>query len=273
MRKLVLIFAMVGAGFPAGAQEVLTMPVEFLPQRGDTMARSTKEVYVFASLSYYVPNTKEGATPFQKKAFGPKPKASSRLFRAKMEMLFFAPRKHDSRFELHGFCRVDAYPMHYVSSRFGCGVSYRPFGLSGGFFIGNYYRWVPSDGNFVTRRARQFDSYPLNGFYLQAGNEGMSLFFAYAKERYKAVITTRAAIRVGRIFGLGNSTARLRTLELVGSSEEFAGAGVGFSLEVIPHLRGEVQWVTPSELDRNELARLGYKMPSGLMASVACYLD
>lgn len=272
MKQMILVVFACVLGRSGQAQEVLTMPVAPFPQHADT-AQSSRELYVFASMSYILPYNDDTPNEFQTKRLGGDPKSPARIFRARAELLVFAPSDHERMFEPHGFVRLDVFPMHYISTRVGLGVSWRKHGLSGGLFTGNYFRRVASDGNFVTRRSRQFDQYPLTGAYVQVVGKHGSFFGSIAREERKYVFGLRAALRLGNSAGLQNGLLRLGTIELVTTREEFAGTGIGVSIEVVPKIRLEVLGVVPAKNDRNDQARLGTNLKSGVLISTACYLD
>lgn len=263
MKKNTILFAVLFSWLNAGAQEVL-------PDRSDT--GNIQGVFQARfNLSFLIPHKE--TTDFQAKSLGDiEPK--KRLFRGEMQMLWFVPWwQRDHMFEPQFRFDARAYPGHYISSSMGFGVSCRPLGASIGIFTGQYYRQVPSDGNFVTRRKREFDNYPMRGAYMEASDHNASFYFSVTFEEKRTYFGTRIAGKLGHMFDLGKDERLLHTLEGVVSSEPFSGSGAGFSIELLPKVRTEVLWIIPTSQDRNDQARLGNKLTSGVLASVSCYVN
>jgi hypothetical protein len=256
--------------FEARSQTVLNSGTEFLPDRSDT-SDMKREVAVFLRIAYNIPEDKQ-TSDFQKRRLGDQ-ESRNHMFGAEMEILGFAPGTHDRMLETHGFVRLEGYPMHYMSSYMGLGVSCRPLAASIGAFAGQYYRQVASEGNFVTRRRRQFDNYPLHGIYLQTSSSDASFFFSVTFEKREAYFTTRIASRIGQTLSLGREGSRLRSLQAIVSSEKFSGAGAGASIEVWPQVRTEVLWIVPEQRERDQQARLGNKLTSGFLVSTSFYVN
>lgn len=163
--------------------------------------------------------------------------------------------------------------MQYISSRFGIGVSDRKLNSSIGFFVGQYHRRVPENGNFVTRRKRIFEHHPLRGFYVQSGSEDAYFFFTLIGEENRMFYSTRLASRLGQTLSLGEDGSLLRNLEVVGIAESFTGAGIGVATTSMSRLRLEVIWITPDKSEQIEQARLKYNLSSGWLISLGYQMN
>lgn len=267
MKKTFLTCAFVFSWLLAKSQIGLSVLPKASPNKKDT----TQMFYTYFKIYYYVPSNRP-INDFQKSRLGSK-QAKSGIFGGEMEMLWYVPTNRETMFEPHAFVRLEAYPTHYLSSRLGFGVHCRPLNASLGYFRGEYYRQVGSEGNFTTRRRREFDNYPLSGVYLQASDKDASFFFSVTFEKRRAFLGTRLASRIGQTLEFGDKMSKLRTLEIVLSSDKFSGVGTGISVEVAPQTRLEVLWISPDQWDRNQQARLGNKLTSGLLISLGCYVN
>ena len=250
------LFILCERGF---SQEALVTTKQFLPN-----ALDSNNFICRLSLSALFPF--DEITEFQKQRMDDRAIEGNRIFKGNMEMIYYPSTAYCHRLEPHFFFRAEAIPMQYVSSKLGVGVSDRKLSSSVGFFTGNYLRRVPEGGNFVTRRSRRFDDYPLYGVYLQTVREDVSLFVSVAFERRHLFWSSRIAGRMGHT--LGFSQYRLREMEMVGVYESFTGLGFGFSTELLPGLRADVLSVIPQEDEINEQARLNYKLGRGVMVTL-----
>lgn len=240
--------------------------VDLVPDHSGSVEDS-RDFYWCASLYGVKPYT-ERKNEFQKSRLGDKESRPS-LWRGELQMGMFLPGKKNRMLEPNASLRVDCLPSHYMSSSFGIGFVCRPLEFGAGVYFGQYYRQVPSDGNFVTRRARQFDAYPMRGFYLEAANKQASFYFGATFEEKKTTFSTRIAGRFGNILDLGREGTPLRSLDVVLESREFSGPGAGLSISPISMTRLQVLWVAPTKVDRNEQARLGNAISHGLLFSLS----
>jgi hypothetical protein len=227
--------------------------------------------YYYVSLSGMMPYP-ERKNEFQKSRLGEKEVRPS-LWRGEVQMGMFLPRKKNRMLEPNASVRIDCLPTHYMSSSIGLGFVFRPLDLGAGVYYGQYYRQVASEGNFVTRRSRQFDNYSMRGFYLEMANKQASFYFGATIEEKRTTLSTRIAGRVGNILELGRDTGPLRSLEVVLESREFSGPGAGLSTEVLSRFRLQALWVAPTKSDRNEQSRLGNAISHGVLFSLSAYVN
>lgn len=254
---ITLLFVLVAKSIYS--QECLNLRPDFIPNQVDS-----NNFYYFVSSSYFLSVGQKNY--FQKKVLKPDASKGDRLMKGELEMLYFVSNKYDASLAPHVFLRVDVFPSFYMSSRFGAGVSFRNLNSSAGLFYGTYYRRVPYDGNFVTRRKKMFDNYNLYGFYLQSSIGYSSLFASLAFEPHKVYHSVMANLAFGEKLFTGKT---LRTLGVVFSSEEFFGQGIGLSIFPMKRTRFHVEYITPKERDSNLQARLQNELSSGFLIGVS----
>jgi hypothetical protein len=190
-----------------------------------------------------------------------------------MEMLLFPMMKYHKEFHPHVFLRLDVLTYGYLSSRFGLGVSSRSLNSSMGVFHGNYHRRVPYESNFITRRKRSFENYPLSGFYIQSSSEYASFLFSVAFERTHNFYSTRLSGKVGEILHFGEKGSPIRTSEVVMIHETLTGLGFGLSVSPFYRSRLEVLWIIPDREDVYEQARIQNKLSQGVMTSFSYFVE
>ncbi len=248
------------------AQDVLNMRTGFVPNVLDS-----NNFYYSVSFSYIVP--KKEATTFQKSRLREDAIQGNRLTKAKMEMVLFPLTKYKQDIHPHLFVRLDMIPSSYLSSRFGAGVSSKKLQSSLGVFYGTYYRRVPYESNFITRRKRSFENYNLTGVYLQSSSVDANFFFALALEKTHTFISARVGIVAGNFLCLGEAGSRLRTLEGVMHYETLSGFGLGAAVAPFDGMRFETLWVVPDPRDVEEQARLQTKLTRGVLVSVSYFVN
>jgi hypothetical protein len=249
------------------AQDVLNANKEFLPDRSDT-TKPTREFQYYLAISYAIPS--DETNEVQAKRLGDN-KTANRPVSARMEMLWYVPWwKENHSVEPHLGVRAEGYPtLGYAASRMFLGFSIRP-NASVGAFSGSYYRRVASDGNFVNRRSQQFDNYSLFGGYLQASDKNIAMLFAVAFEKREPVFVIKMSSRIGETLRLRGFS---RSLQIDFSREEFTGPAIGFSFEPTSKLRTQFLFVNPDNRVRNDQARLGNKLTSGVLVSASVYVN
>lgn len=268
MKKIIGIFAFFFVFSPAFCQEVLNMRTDFIPNEVDS-----NNVYVCFSLSYIIPKAKEETT-FQKSIQREDVQKGNRLMKAEMEMVLFPFVKYENEFHPHAFVRLDVLPSSgYLSSRFGIGLSSKTLNSSVGFFHGNYYRRVPYEANFITRRKRSFEAYGLSGLYLQSSSTYANFHFSMAFEKTHIFTSTRVGGRVGEILKLGEVNSQLRTTEVVMNYESLTGIGFGLSASPFERARLEILRIIPDQEDVNEQMRIQNKLSSGFLISMSYFVD
>jgi len=258
MKTLFVFSALILFSFVSFAQKSLNTRVDFLPNEKDS-----NNVYILLGSSFVFPFNE--TTSFQTKSLVTDHQKGNRVFQGEMEMLFFPSIKYRNRIEPHVFFRAQAFPMQYLSSAFGFGVSDRKLSSSFGFFVGQYYRHVPYESNFVTRRRKSFEYYPLLGFYLQSSIEDASFLFSLAKEKERTFHSLKVSSRLGRTLSLGKEESLQRSLEIVGVSESFTGNGIGLSVAPLKGLQVCVLLFSPYKSEQEEQARLRNKLSPGLI--------
>ncbi len=247
---------------PLAFSQVLNMKPDFLPNEVDS-----NNFYVYYSVGYFIP--KKETTTFQKSRLRDEAIQGPRLTKGEIEMVCFPSNKYDREIQPHARVKIDVVPSIYLSSSFGLGVSSKSLNSSLGIFYGNYYRRVPVDGNFITRRKRSFEAYPLTGFYLQSSSNRASFYFSLAFEKTHKFWSTRTGIKVGESLTLGHKGSLLRSTQAVASFESLSGAGLGVSFSPFNNLRIDILVIDPIDPEVEENARNQYKLTSGVMVSVA----
>lgn len=238
------------------SQECLNVRSDFLPNEVDS-----NNFYYYVSGSFIFPSAK--SDPFQKSVLRKDAQKGNRLMKAEMEMLYFTKQDYDDAVLPHVFLRVDVFPSYYLSSRFGAGVSLRSISSSFGLFYGTYYRRVPYEANFVTRRKRSFENYNLYGFYFQSSVKHSSFFTSITVERNYVFHSTSLTVGLGDM--VFQKLPVLNTLGVVFSSETFTGYGYGLCVNILPSTRLDISYTTPFETDVFEQARLQNKLAPGVM--------
>ncbi len=240
---------------------------DFIPNRADT----TNDVIVLLRFDCMIPRT-ESMTDNQTKRLGDV-ESRSRLYGGQMEIQFYFPAKRDHLFEPYVLVGLDGYPSHYISSRISLGVTCRPLRWSFGVSSGKYYRHVASDGNFITRRSKMFDTYPLWGAYMQTSQKHWTFLISNTFELNDMHSFIRATGRLGHLLVPAKKVLPLRSLEVVLTQEMFTGYGAGISFKPVPHVVLEGLVVMPEEAERDELARIGYKVTDGWRVGVRYYVQ
>lgn len=251
----------------AQAQEVMNVVSDFLPNRTDT----TNDFFVFARIDYMFPQN-ERTTTIQTERLGDMD-AKPQLWGGEFYMQMYKPDKRNRDFEPYLSVDMKGYPMHYMSSSIGIGVTCRPLRWSLGVKAGKYYRQVASDGNFVTRRSKEFDTYPMWGAYMQVARKHWTFLFSTTVELNDTYSSTRVTSRLGETLNLGKTSPTLRSLEAIVAEDMFTGFSAGISLELVPQMKLEALLVVPYDYVRDEVARLGYKFTNGVLVRVACYVN
>ncbi len=265
-KKLVISCVMTVFWLHAFGQMSSGTIIDLLPDRSDSL-EDVREFYYHVSVFGMIP-VDERKNDFQKNRLGDKPERPN-FWRGEVQMGLFLPGKKNRMLEPNVCVRIDGMPTHYLSSSIGFGIVCRPLDFGVGVRFGQYYRQVASDGNFITRRSKQFDNYPMRSIYFEMANREASFFFEVAIEKKKTTLSTRIAGRFGNILSLGRDESLLRSLELVLESREFSGSGVGLSVKPLSLVRLQVLWVAPTKLDRNEQSRLGNVVSHGVLASLS----
>lgn len=266
MNKLLLFLVF---GFISKAlisQDLINMRNDFIPNKVD----SNNFLYS-VGFSYMIPKEKEETT-FQKSIIREDAIQGKRLSKAKMEMVLFPSTRYENDIHPHVFLRLDFIPSAYVSSRFGAGISSKQLGSSIGGFYGTYYRRVPYEANFITRRKRSFENYNLGGLYLQSSSDEANFFFSIAFEKTHKFISSRTGFVVGRLLD-GQKLPCLKTTELVMSYESLSGFGLGASIFPVPRMRLEVLGVVPDKEDVFEQARLQTRLAKHVLVSLSYFVD
>lgn len=256
--KTIATFTFMVLGLSVFSQESLNTFTDFLPNQTDSNI-----FYYHARLGYLLP-FKE-TTSFQKVSLGPGFNEGNRLFSGSIEMIIFTSFKEEKELLPHFLYRIDFFPNQYLSSRFGFGTSSRKFSSSFGVFAGQYFRRVPYEANFTTRRKRTFEHHPLAGFYLQSSSEHASFVSSFAFERSKTFHSVRVAGHLGHTFKAKGLLSDFRAVLL---SESYTGTGVGFGL-----LSGgtivEILFVVPDKREQEIEARLRNKLTRGFLINLS----
>lgn len=200
----------------------------------------------------------------------------NRPFDTEMEFNYFFGHilgvDYDARFQPNAHVRIHAF-LNYMSSTYGLGISDKKLLSSVGFFYGSYYRKVPEDGNFVTRRRKIFENYPLQGFYLQSSSSHASVFLSIAKERKRFYEYVRLTYKPAGKFVYFRKSGLLQNLQVVYTKEDFSGNGFGLSLGCVKNTNIELKWTIPDNLEKAEQLRVGYKMTSGAILKVEYWVN
>ncbi len=246
------------------SQIVLTVPQpEFLPNNTDS-----NNLYVYGSLSYIYPVYE--TTDFQRKTLYKDHQRGNRFQKGEMEFLFFTSFKYENRFEPYVFFRTEAFPMAYLSLKFGAGMVDRKTNSGIGFSYGNYLKNVPYESNFITRRGRSFENYPLYGVHAHSSSSFASFFLSLARERNRVFYSARCALRVGSIFSLGQTRESLfRKAEAVLELETLTGYNVGLSVMPMKNFQLSLLWSNPIKEDQEEQARLRNKLSRGALFRIS----
>ena len=247
--------------------QVLNMKTDFIPNSLDS-----NNFYISYGLGYLIPK-KEKNLVFQKSLLRDEVVDGNRLTRGSMEMVLFLIKRYDRELCPHFIFKLDFIPSIYLSSRFGLGVSSRSLNSSVGFFYGNYYRRVIYESNFITRRKRSFEDYPLNGFYVQSSSDRATFYFSLAFEKTHNFYSTRSSLKIGESLTLGKKGSILRSVESVTSFESISGFGAGLSLSFFENSHIDVLWIIPDRVDIDEQARLKNKLTSGVFIGFAYYVN
>ncbi len=251
----------------------LTSACAFSQERTDVIPNEvdSNNFYYFVSVSYIFPDSRENE--FQKSRLRSDAIRGNRLSKAEIEMVLFPSKKYGGEIHPHLILRVDAIPSSYLSSRFGFGITSKSLGSSLGFFYGTYYRRVPYEANFITRRKRSFENYGLWGFYLQSLSDDASFAFSMAFEKTHTFISARVGWNVGQYLTSSELEIGLSTLEAVLSYESLSGAGGGFAIRPFARARIELFRVVPDKADVTEQARLQTKLSPNFKFRLAYYVD
>lgn len=266
MKKITVILCLILIPSICYCQETLNDRPDFIPNQVDS-----NFFYCSFDLSFVFPTATEN--DFQKYRLREDAVKGNRLFKGEMEMLLFPMTRYDSRYHPHCFVRIDLVPSFYLSSRLGFGISSKRWGSSLGIFHGTYYRRVPYESNFVTRRKRSFENYPLSGLYLQSSTKYANFFFSVALEKTHNFYSTRSEIVLGELLFLGDKDSQIRTLGVVMSYETLTGFGVGTSISLFERSRLDVSWIIPDNADVEEQARIQHKLAEGVMVSFRYYVN
>jgi hypothetical protein len=256
--KTILAIALAFLSVVSIAQEGLNTHHEFLPSEADS-----NNFYYYVRAGYVIP-FKE-TTSFQKNSLGPGFTEGPRLFNSAIEMLLYPSRKYDRELNPHILFRADVFPNQYLSSRFGFGISSRRMGSSFGVFVGQYFRRVPYEANFVTRRKRTFEHYPLHGFYLQSSSKEASFVGSFAFERRNVFHSVRIS---GNLGDIANMSGALNGLRLTLLSESYTGSGIGPSI-VFGGTTLETLFIFPDKREQQIEARLRNKLTRGFLVSIS----
>jgi hypothetical protein len=266
MKKITVILCLLSLSLASWSQETLNDRSDFIPNKVDS-----NFFYCSFDLSLVFPTAKENA--FQKYRLREDAVKGNRLFKGEMEMLLFPMTRYEGKYHPHCFVRIDLVPSFYLSSRLGVGISSKRLGSSVGIFHGTYYRRVPYESNFITRRKRSFENYPLSGFYLQSSTEYANFFFSIAFEKTHNFYSTRSEIVLGEMLLLGDKDSQIRTLGVMMSYETFTGFGVGASISLFEGSRVDVSWIIPDNADVEEQARIQHKLAEGVLVSFRYYVN
>ena len=227
--------------------------------------------YYLFSASYTFPTNKQST--FQKSRLREDAIQGNRITKMQMEMVLFPSKKYEKEFHEHFFFRVDAIPSSYLSSRFGVGVTSKSLRSSLGFFYGTYYRRVPYEANFITRRKRSFENYGLYGFCLTSHSDDASFAFSMALEKTHAFISSRLGWNVGQYLSSGRGESGMQTLEAVLSYESLSGFGSGLAIRPFARASLEAYYVVPNKDEVFEQARLQIKLTPGTNVRLSYYVD
>ncbi len=266
-RRLLFPFALL-ASLCLQGQVVLNdvLSPNVLPNKVDS-----NNLYVSVGASYIYPLTE--TTNFQKANLQKGHQRGNRFQKAEMEILFFTSQQYSHRFEPYVFFRTEAFPMSYISSKFGVAVADRNANSSVGFFFGNYLRNVPYEANFTTRRGKSFENYPLYGGFLQSSRPEGTYFLSLAREYSRISFSSRMTLRLGQILSLGKDNSFTRTSQLVLQFENLSGYGAGFSLRILHQVQFEVLWTVPVKEEQDFQARLRNKLSRGFLFEIRFYVN